>query len=55
MLFGTRTQTNAVTVPTPSKNSFYNVHTLRVCFHKLVQLVIDKQNGIRHCTTETTE
>lgn len=30
-------------------------HTLRVCFHKLVQLVKDKHNGIRHCTTETIE
>lgn len=38
-------------------NSFEKqfVHTLRVCFHKLVHLVIDKQNGIRHCTTETIE
>lgn len=38
-------------------NSFVKqfVHTLRVCFHKLVQLVIDKHNGIRHCTTETIE
>lgn len=38
-------------------NSFekHFVHTLRVCFHKLVQLVIDKHNGIRHCTTETIE